>query len=91
MRKILLVFVLALTLVFSISSCGDKVVTVPFENPLTVVKIESLNQSKFNSLCVYRIETGVDYLEYIDNYNVIDSIGKFRIGDEVHFQLVRNK
>lgn len=82
---------LVLVLVLGLSSCGDKMVTVPFEHPLTVVRVESLDQSNYNSLCLYRLETGTDYIDFIDNYNVIDSIGKFRVGDEVHFNLVLSK
>lgn len=85
MKKLLLILGISILLF----GCGDY---TPMErqaliNPFKVVKIESVSQAEFKGLCVYRVETGVDHLSYIDNYQVLDSIGKFNIGDVVYFTL----
>lgn len=65
-------------------SCGSK---LPTDNaikyPYIVKSIETLE----GKLCIYNIETGHDYALYIDNISVVDSVGKFVIGDSVRFSL----
>lgn len=88
MKKILLLFTIAVIL----TSCGNLVPTYQNQSfPYKIVEINNLDQSDFHGLCKYRVETGVDNLFYIDNYNVVDSIGKFKIGDEVNFKLIVSK
>lgn len=88
MKKLLLF----ITFITILSSCGELIPTYQNQSfPYKIVKITNLDQSDFYGQCNYRVETGIDNLFYIDNYNVVDSIGKFKIGDEVNLKLILSK
>lgn len=58
-------------------SCGSKILMEKQE-----YYIKSIEEYS-NKLCTYNISTGVDNNGYIDNISIIDTIGKFAIGDTV--------
>ena len=61
-------------------SCGSNLPTnKTMETPYIVKSIETFDKG----LCLYNLETGVDNINYRDNISVVDSIGKFVIGDSI--------
>lgn len=61
-------------------SCGSNLPTnKTMEKPYIVKSIETFDKG----LCLYNLETGVDHINYRDNISVVDSIGKFVIGDSI--------
>lgn len=65
-------------------SCGSDLPTnEAMKDPYIVKSIETLE----GKLCKYNLETGYDYITYRDNITVVDSIGKFVIGDSVRLSL----
>ena len=61
-------------------SCDSNLPTnKTMENPYIVKSIETFDKG----LCLYNLETGVDNINYMDNISVVDSIGKFVIGDSI--------
>ena len=62
-----------------LSSCGSNLAT---DMPYVVYSIENFNDSK--TICIYNAETSMDYLYYIDEISITDSIGKFNIGDSLY-------
>jgi hypothetical protein len=62
-----------------LSFCRNKIPTGAFApKPHVVYSIEEFNKD----MCVYNVSTGNDdYLEYIYDLQIVDSIGKFSIGD----------
>lgn len=81
---------ISLILILILSSC-DFGANLPMDKqlpePYHVVTI-----SKFTkTLCRYELETGTDYSYYKDNIFVIDSIGKFAIGDTLSLSINKRK
>ena len=86
MKTILILFISIILL----SSCGSN---LPMDNQITkpyrVVKISEQGYSK--SLCQYDLETGQDHINFIDNICIVDSIGKFAIGDSINLSANKRK
>ena len=65
-------------------SCGSVLPTnEAIKDPYIVKSIETLE----GKLCKYNLATGFNYINYCDNITVVDSIGKFVIGDSVRLSL----
>ncbi len=62
-----------------LSSCGSDLPTTRNIKPYIVKSIDGHN----DKLCKYNLETGADYVSYDDNITVVDSIGKWVIGDSL--------
>jgi hypothetical protein len=90
MKKLIYLILLA----FIVASCGNYVPmnTRFITNTYKVVAIKSLEQREtdYRGKCLYIIETGTDHLAYVDNFQVIDSIGKFNVNDEVIFKMYKD-
>lgn len=85
--KLNLLILLVLSMV--LFSCGNKIPTGDIDitgNPYRVTKITEFS----TGICTYHIKTGVDYTNYADNLIIVDSIGKFTIGDTVYISLNKN-
>lgn len=77
--------ILALLSTIFLCSCGSNIPTKDvIDKQYIVTSIESHDNTV---LCTYNLETGVDYIQYQDNVSVVDSIGKFVIGERVYFSL----
>jgi len=72
-------FLLLLTII--LSSCHYLPTGNVMEDPYIVKSIE--RYCSIRGLCKYNISTGLDNINYIDDITIIDSIGKFTIGDSV--------
>lgn len=78
--------VLAVIVSVFMFSCDSKIpANRKLEEPYIVKSINSFYQDTV--VCVYHLSTGVEYWNYTDNVPVVDSIGKFAIGDSVMFIL----
>lgn len=78
-------FLAAILSVFMFS-CESNLPTNRFiEEPFIVKSIETHFQDTV--VCVYNLQTRIDYVYYISTIAVVDSIGKFAIGDSVMFIL----
>lgn len=65
-------------------SCGYYLPTNKvLKDPYIVISFESYG----DNMCKYNLETGMDYIDFQDNISVIDSIGKFMIGDSLRLSL----
>jgi hypothetical protein len=65
-------------------SCGSYIPTDSVRiDPYVVQSIEVFDYG----LCKYNLVTGFDHINYRDNITVVDSIGKFVIGDTLQFSL----
>ena len=62
-----------------LSSCGSNLAT---DLPYVIYSTEKFNTSK--TMCIYSAETGIDHIHYIDVISIVDSIGKFNIGDTLY-------
>ena len=75
MKKFLLLAIIAI----GFTSCNYLPTGNVLEDPYIVISIERFSPK----LCKYIISTETDYLNFKDNVIVIDSIGKYVIGDSV--------
>ena len=92
MKAKLLLVIMSVFMILILSSCENYISTHQFnDTPTKVVSISRLDNVEFKGMCLYRIDTGVNFFYYRDSYDVVDSIGKFKIGDEVNFNLVLSK
>jgi len=72
--------------IFSLFSCQPSVPTKEVDTKPYVVK--SIEEFEFKlGLCVYKLKADIDNTSFIDYISVVDSIGKFNIGDSVVFSL----
>jgi len=86
MKTILILFISIILL----SSCGSNLpMDNQIEKPYRVVKISGHGYN--TSLCQYDLETGQDHISFIDNISIIDSIGKFAIGDSIKLSASKRK
>jgi hypothetical protein len=70
-------------------SCGRNLPTGKIkEKPYIVKSITDANIYS-EGTCRYVLTTGVDYYYFRDNIEVVDSIGKFVIGDSVSIYLIK--
>lgn len=79
-KNILLTVIIGVCL---ISCRGNLPTSKVIDDPYIVKSIETYDRI----LCVYNLETGQDYPNFIDDVSVVDTIGKFTIGDTVCFVL----
>lgn len=77
------VFFILLVSVYLYSCGSDLPTNEVMKDPYIVKSIETLE----GNLCRYNLETGFYYINYRDNITVVDSIGKFVIGDSVRLSL----
>lgn len=80
MKKI---FLLIVTIVML--SCNYIPTSKSLDSPYIVRSIDEFYTNE--KLCVYQISTGAEYAYYNDDLSVVDSIGKFSIGDSVYISL----
>ena len=67
-----------------LNSCGGKIPTGNYlDDPYVVKSINELERD----FCVYSVSTGAGYVNYRNNIEVVDSIGKFAIGDTIIFKI----
>lgn len=68
----------------SLLSCSvDLPAGFAIEEPYIVKSIDGFS----SELCKYNLSTNTDFLYFIDEISVVDSIGKFNIGDSVRINL----
>lgn len=77
MKKLLIILLIA----SGLYSCTYIPTTKQAPNPYIVVSIEQW----VSNLCKYDLETGYDNINYQDDITIVDSIGKFVIGDSILF------
>lgn len=64
-----------------LSSCGDALPSgnIHTVDPYIVKSIDEWTEVN----CQYNLSTGAEYVYLIDNITIVDSIGKFQIGDTI--------
>lgn len=85
MKKLFFVFVLVVLL----ASCNDYLPSnyTPKGYNYTVTQINKLTESRFEGKCLYFIGSPSTDFDHEYSIMVIDSIGRFAIGDKVYFKL----
>ena len=87
---IIILMLLSLLLLASCDSGDDKIPMNGINtNQYKVEFIYPYGKLEEKSLCVYKLKTGIDAAIYQDNITIVDSIGKFDIGDLVILQAVK--
>ncbi len=81
---------LILSLGLFLYSCGDNLPTGKvIQDPYIVVSIKE--SFKWKHMCQYNLSTGQDYMDFRDDISIIDSIGKFNVGDSVRLYTIKSK
>jgi len=71
---------LVLICVIGLFSCSNNIATGKIiTKPYVVCSIESFE----GKLCKYNLSTGVIFIGYKNDISVVDSVGKFAIGDSI--------
>lgn len=86
MNKIILLFLLLLT------GCGDLIITQPNSDEtmsITSYKVDEIESAYSTVLCIYHCKTGMDYWNYKDKISFADTIGKYKIGDSVRAEFIK--
>ena len=68
----------------SLTSCDQSLKLTPDEYPFLVKNIYQFDNK--DKLCQYDLDRGTGYVHYINQISIIDTIGKFDIGDTVRLQ-----
>lgn len=75
MKKLLIILLIA----SGLYSCSYIPTNKQVSDPYVVVSIERFD----GNLCRYDLETGYDNIGYKDDITIVDTIGKFSIGDSI--------
>lgn len=52
--------------------------------------VDSINLLS-DGVCEYYLSTGYDYQGFDDNFKIIDSIGKYQVGDTINLVMLKHK
>ena len=82
-------FFIALILAVVLASCNDYLPSdyTPKGYNYTVTQINKLTDSRFEGRCLYFVSGSATDFDHQYSIMVIDSIGRFAIGDRVYFKL----